>query len=167
MMVKKAGADYIILGHSENRAQGETNYLIKKKIKAALGQNLKVIFCIGETLKEKRIGKTRSVLKKQIKDSLDKNFNANKIFIAYEPIWSIGSNKIPKSDELISITLFIKKECQNIFKFRFIPKILYGGSVNGSNIKKFSLINEIDGFLIGSASYSSKKFIDIIKNYYK
>ena len=166
-MLKKAGAEYIILGHSENRSEGETNQLIKKKIISALNQKLNIIYCIGETLKEKNKGKTFSILRQQIKSSLEKKFNINKIILAYEPVWAIGTNKIPKINELVKIIKFIKSECIKIFKSKKVPKVLYGGSVNSKNIHLFSLISEIDGFLIGGASHSSKKFIDIIKNYYK
>jgi len=166
-MLKKSGGEYVILGHSENRLEGETNQLIKKKIISALNQKLNVILCIGETFKEKKRGQTFSVLKKQIRSSLEKKFNINKILIAYEPVWAIGSNKIPKTNELEDIIIFIKKEIRaNVGKNKS-PKVLYGGSVNGKNIGLFSCISEIDGFLIGGASQSSKKFIDIIKNYYK
>ena len=99
-MLKKVGAEYIILGHSENRSEGENNQLIKKKIISALSQKLKVIFCIGETLYEKKRNNTFSVLKKQIKSSLEKNFDISKIIIAYEPVWSIGTNNIPKAADL-------------------------------------------------------------------
>ena len=166
-MLKSAGAEFIILGHSENRSEGETNQLIKKKIKSALKEKLNIIFCIGETLKEKKKGKTFSILKKQIRSSLEKNFNINKIIFAYEPIWSIGTNKIPKMNELENTIKFIKNEFKKTFKTKKSPKVLYGGSVNDKNICLFSLISEIDGFLIGGASQSSKKFIDIVKNYYK
>ena len=166
-MLKKAGAEYIILGHSENRIEGETEKLIKKKIISALKQRLTIIFCIGETFYEKRKNKTFSVLRRQMKNSLVKNSKANKIIIAYEPVWSIGTNKIPKINELKNIIKFIKKEVKKILKISVNPKILYGGSVNDKNITLFSTISEIDGFLIGGASQSSKKFIDIVKNYYK
>ena len=166
-MLKKMGTEYIILGHSENRLEGETNQLIKKKIKSALNQQLNIIFCIGETYKEKKRGKTFSILKKQIKSSLEKKFNVNKIIFAYEPVWSIGTNKIPKMNELKSTIKFIKNEFKKTFKRKKPPKVLYGGSVNDKNISLFSSISEIDGFLIGGASQSSKKFIDIVKNYYK
>ena len=166
-MLKKAGAKYIILGHSENRAEGETNYLIKKKIISALKQKLNIIFCIGETLKEKNKGKTFSILREQMKSSLEKKFNINKIIFAYEPVWSIGTNKIPKMDELKKTIEFIKRDSKKIFKIEKTPKVLYGGSVNHKNIRLFSSIYQIDGFLIGGASQSSKKFIDIIINYYK
>ena len=166
-MLKKMGAEYIILGHSENRLEGETPKLIKKKIISAHNQKLNVIFCIGESNKEKRSGKTFSALSKQIKLSLDKKTNFNKIILAYEPIWSIGTNKIPNSSELEKIIRFIKNNIKKNFKTKKIPKVLYGGSVNSKNIKILSSIYEIDGFLIGGASQSVKKFIDIIKKYYK
>ena len=166
-MLKKAGAEFIILGHSENRSEGETNQLIKKKIKSALKEKLNIIFCIGETFKEKKKGKTFSILKNQIRSSLEKKFNINKIIFAYEPVWSIGTNKIPKMNELENTIKFIKNEFKKTFKTKKSPKVLYGGSVNDKNICLFSLISEIDGFLIGGASQSSKKFIDIVKNYYK
>ena len=166
-MLKKAGAEFIILGHSENRSEGETNQLIKKKIKSALNERLNVIFCIGETLKEKKSHKTFSILKKQIRSSIEKNFNMDKIIFAYEPVWSIGTNKIPKMNELKNTIKFIKGEFKKAFKAKKSPKVLYGGSVNDKNISLFSSISEIDGFLIGGASQSSKKFIDIVKNYYK
>jgi len=166
-MLKKAGAKYIILGHSENRAEGETNYLIKKKIISALKQKLNIIYCIGETLKEKNKGKTFSILREQMKSSLEKKFNINKIIFAYEPVWSIGTNKIPKMNKLKKTIEFIKRDFKKNFKTKKTPKVLYGGSVNDKNIRLFSSISQIDGFLIGGASQSSKKFIDIIINYYK
>ena len=166
-MIKKTGAQYIILGHSENRADGESNKIIKKKIITALNQNLKVIFCIGESLKQKNEGRTFSIIKKQINNSIVKNKNLDKLIIAYEPVWSIGTGKTLNTAELRKIFIYIKKYFIKNYKFKKDPPILYGGSVNEKNISKFSKISEIDGFLIGGASQSSKKFIDIIKNYYK
>ena len=166
-MLKKAGAEFLILGHSENRLEGETNQLIKKKIKSALNQQLNIIFCIGETQKEKNNDKTFAVLKKQIYQTLERKFNSNKIILAYEPVWSIGTNKIPKINELNKIIKFIKNELRKTFNKKISYKLLYGGSINPKNIHLFSSISEIDGFLIGGASQSSKKFIDIIKKYYK
>ncbi len=166
-MLKKIGAEYIILGHSENRSEGENAKLIKKKIISALNQKLNIIFCIGETSLEKKKGKTFSVIKNQIKESLEKKFNKNKIILAYEPVWSIGTNKIPNIKDLQAVIKFIKNDFKKIFKTRKSPRVLYGGSVNSKNIKSLSTVAEIDGFLIGGASQSAKKFIDIIKKYYK
>ena len=89
------------------------------------------------------------------------------IIIAYEPVWSIGTGQIPKSEELRKIFRFIKYEFKKKFNKKSYPVVLYGGSVNENNVKMLSSISEIDGFLIGGASQSPKKFIDIIKNYYK
>ena len=167
VMLKKMGAEYIILGHSENREEGETAKLIKKKIVSALNQKFNIILCVGEKFIDKKKGKTFSIIKKQINGSIEKNFNTNKIILAYEPVWSIGSKKIPKTKELMNVIRFIKNDFKKNFKTKNFPKVLYGGSVNKNNIKLLSTISEIDGFLIGGASQSSKKFIDIIKNYYK
>jgi len=166
-MLKQVGAKFVILGHSENRINGDTNKQIKMKIEQALNNKLNIIFCIGETLKEKKNKKTFSVIKKQIKNSIDKKFNLNKIIIAYEPVWSIGTGNIPRHHDLKKIFMYIKNEFKKSFKTKNFPKVLYGGSVTDRNIRFFSSIHEIDGFLIGGASTSSKKFIDIIKNYYK
>jgi len=160
-MIKSVGANYVILGHSENRKKGETDKLINHKIKSAIKAKLIVIFCIGETLTEKKRGKTRSILSKQINLGLDKIKKKSNIFIAYEPIWSIGTGNIPTSNELEKTIEFIK----NKFKGKS-PKILYGGSVNPKNISDLKRIKNLNGFLIGGASQSSKKFIDIVKKTY-
>ena len=97
---------------------------------------------------------------------LEKKFNKNNIIVAYEPIWSIGTGKIPNQNDLIKTTTHIKKVLKNIFNKKS-PPVLYGGSVDENNVNMFRQIKEIDGFLIGGASKSSKKFIDIIKNYYR
>ena len=157
-MLKNVGAKYILLGHSENRQSGETDKLINLKIKSAIKSGLKIIFCIGETLKEKRNKKTNQVLAKQINNGLKSIKNKSNIILAYEPVWSIGTGLIPKSDDLLKTVLFIK----NRFGKK-PPKILYGGSVNSNNIAQLKDIDIIDGFLVGGASQSSKKFIDIIK----
>ncbi len=165
-MIKSVGANYILIGHSDNRGEGDTDFMLKEKVKYALKNNLKVIFCIGENKIEKKNKKTFKILKKQIIKVLDKKFNKNNIIVAYEPIWSIGTGKIPKAEDLRKTTIYIKKILRNIFKNKS-PAVLYGGSVDGSNVEMFREINEINGFLIGGASKSSKKFIDIIKNYYR
>ena len=101
-----------------------------------------------------------------MKNVLDKKFNKNSIIVAYEPIWSIGTGKIPSEKDLLRTTIHIKKILKSIFKKKS-PAVLYGGSVDEKNVTIFNQIKEIDGFLIGGASKSSKKFIDIIKNYYR
>jgi triosephosphate isomerase len=158
-MLKNIGAKYVIIGHSENRQSGESNQLINLKIKSALKSGLKIIFCIGETLKEKRKKITKKILDKQLKLGLNKINSKKDIIIAYEPVWSIGTGLIPKSDDLYETVNFIKKKMRK-------NKVLYGGSVNPKNINDLKLINNIDGYLIGGASQDPKKFIDIIKKRY-
>ena len=165
-MLKNVGAKYIILGHSENRMSGETDEVIKLKVELALKNNFKVIFCIGENKTEKRKNKTVYVLKKQLYNVLKKKLNSKNLIIAYEPVWSIGTGKLPTREELINTIGQIKKNLNKIFK-KNIPPVLYGGSVDSNNIRFFKDIRAIDGFLIGGASKSSKNFIDIIKNFYK
>ena len=157
-MLKSVGAKYVIVGHSENRQLGDSDKLINLKIKSATRSGLKVIFCIGETLKQKKNKKTNQVLANQIKNGLKSIKNKSNIIVAYEPVWSIGSGLIPKSEELIKSVAYIKSKLGS----KSI-KILYGGSVNSNNVDKLKIITGIDGFLIGGASQNSKKFIDIIK----
>ena len=165
-MLRSVGAQYTLVGHSDNRGEGDTDSMLKDKVKYALKNNLKVVFCIGENKSEKKNKKTLNVLKKQLIKVLEKKFNKKNIIVAYEPIWSIGTGKIPTASELKKTTIHIKKVLKGIFK-KNSPAVLYGGSVDGSNVEMFKEIREIDGFLIGGASKSSKKFIDIIKNYYR
>ena len=166
-MIKSVGAQYMIVGHSDNRSEGDTDVMLKSKVENSLNNKLKVIFCIGENKIDKRKNRTFKVLKKQIESVLEKKFNYKDIIIAYEPIWSIGTGKIPEANDLLKTTLLIKKVLKNIFKKSSSPAVLYGGSVDANNIAQFRNLNEIDGFLIGGASKSDKKFIDIIKNYYR
>ena len=167
LMLKSVGAQYIIVGHSDNRSEGDSDQMLKSKVKNSLNNKLKVIFCIGENKLDKKKNRTFKVLKKQIENVLEKRFSYKDIIVAYEPIWSIGTGKIPEVEDLLKTTSFIKKILKNIFKKKISPTVLYGGSVDGENISQFRSLNEIDGFLIGGASKSDKKFIDIIKNYYR
>ena len=164
-MIKDLGCRYVIVGHSENRQEGETDLLLNKKIQSCLKNSLKIIFCIGENLKEKKNKKTNKILFNQITKGLKGIKNINNIIIAYEPVWSIGTGVIPKKKELKENIFFIKKILKNKFKKKYFS-VLYGGSVSPDNIKELKDIKEIDGFLIGGSSQDSKKFIDIIKKTY-
>ncbi len=165
-MLRAIGAKYTLVGHSDNRGEGDTDVMLKAKVQFALKNNLKVVFCIGENKSEKKNKKTLNVLKRQLSNVLEKKFNKKNIIVAYEPIWSIGTGRIPTAQELKKTAIYIKKVLKNLFK-KNSPAVLYGGSVDGKNVEMFKQIKEIDGFLIGGASKSSKKFIDIIKNYYR
>jgi triosephosphate isomerase len=167
LMIKSVGAQYVIIGHSDNRAEGDTDEMLKCKVENSLNNKLKVVFCIGENKEHKLNNKTFEILENQIKNVLEKKFNFKDITIAYEPIWSIGTGQIPETDDLLKTIIFVKKVLKNIFMEKSSPAVLYGGSVDGKNISQFKKLNEIDGFLIGGASKSEKNFIDIIKNYYR
>jgi len=161
-MIKEAGSKFVIIGHSESRAEGDTDNKINMKIKNAIKSNLKVIFCVGESLKEKKNNSTNTVLRKQIFNGLKKINNLRNIFLAYEPIWSIGTGIVLETNKLRTQFITIKKLLKTKYKNQNF-KVLYGGSVNPKNVKSLSEIDQLDGFLIGSASQSEKKFIDIIK----
>ena len=161
-MIKSVGGKFVIIGHSENRLEGDSNKKINLKIKSSLKENLKVIFCIGENLKEKRNKKTNKILNSQIINGLKNVKNLNNIIVAYEPVWAIGTGIIPKLNDLDKQVKTIKKILNKRFKSKN-PKVLYGGSVNSKNISDLRQISSIDGFLIGGASQKSKNFIDIIK----
>ncbi len=161
-LIKSAGASYVIIGHSENRLSGDSDKIINLKIKSALKKKLKIIFCFGETLNEKRKNKTIKVINSQISLGLKNIKNNNNIIFAYEPVWSIGTGLVPKNNILQKRVDLIKKK---IFKFCKLknPKIVYGGSVNSKNVTELKKITSINGFLIGGSSQNAKNFIDIIK----
>ena len=161
-MIKDAGAKYVIIGHSENRSKGDTNDLINKKIKSATKSNLKIIFCIGETLLERKKNITHKILKKQIFTALSKVKNKKNILFSYEPVWSIGTGIIPKISDLQKDINFISSLIKKKYSLKK-PIILYGGSVNDKNIMILKEIKDISGFLVGGASIDPKKFIDIVK----
>ena len=161
-MIKKLGAKYVIVGHSEVRSAGETDVLINRKIKTLINNNLKIIFCIGETLPQRKKKQTYRVLKNQISNGLKGIKNKKNILIAYEPIWSIGTGIIPKIVDLNNDVKHLKNFLIKKIKIKN-PKVLYGGSVNHKNITDLKKLNILDGFLIGGASHNAKKFIDIIK----
>ena len=155
------GVKYVIVGHSERRLNlNETDVDINKKIKSSIDCNLKVILCVGETLEEFNLLKKDAILKRQIKDDLMGINDLSNIIIAYEPVWSIGTNKMPNKIEIIKTVLYIKQLVKKLFKQEI--KVIYGGSINENNITMLTEINELDGFLIGQASINPNRFIQII-----
>ena len=161
-MIKRLGAKYVIVGHSEVRATGETDLLINKKIKALVDNKVKIIFCIGETLQQRKKKQTRKILLDQIFKGLKGIKKLNNVIFAYEPVWSIGTGITPQPNDLKKNIAFLRNNLLKKFRLKN-PKILYGGSVNPKNVRNFKEINIIDGFLVGGASQDSKKFIDIVK----
>ena len=155
-LIKSAGGEYVIVGHSEIRNQ-ENDILINKKIHSALKEKLKVILCIGETYKEKKKNKTLSVLKRQITIALKNIKKINNIIFAYEPRWAIGTGKSASSSQIYEILNFIHEYTYDTFS-QVDLSILYGGSVSTSNIKELLTIDKCNGFLVGGASLSLDSF---------
>ncbi len=156
--LKSLGVEYVIIGHSERRnIFKEDDILIKKKVVSALEENLKVIFCIGETLEEREMGRTLQVIKRQMLNVLP-NLQKN-IIVAYEPVWSIGTGKIPTNEEIEEVISYIKKVLREL---ELESKVLYGGSVSRENISELQKTENVDGFLIGGASIDAEHIIDIL-----
>ena len=153
--VKSLGAKYVIVGHSERRIyKHEINIDFINKINNAIENGLSIIYCIGETLSEKENGRTYEVLEKQISEVLN-NVEIKNIMIAYEPVWAIGTGKVPEKNEIKENIKFIN----NIIMEKYEEKldILYGGSVNDSNIGDLCTIKGLNGFLVGGASLDINK----------
>ena len=165
-MIKSIGCKYVIIGHSERREyQKESSNELRLKIQAAINNNMRVIYCIGEKLSE--IKNRMQVLKKQI-STLNNNLDINNIIIAYEPIWAIGSGKTPKIIEINSIHKNIRTLLSKKFGVRKSNKIsiLYGGSVNSLNASDILKLEHVDGALVGGASLKYRDFSKIIDSYY-
>ena len=159
------GVKYSLIGHSERRQMyNETDLIIGKKIKMAIKNNLYPIVCIGETNEDKAMLRTERILKKQINYAL-KNLTLEEmdnVIIAYEPVWAIGTNKIPSNQDIKSTISYIKLLISNLYGYNNI-RVLYGGSVNSKNISQLVKIDNLDGFLIGGASLKIEEFLNIIE----
>lgn len=157
------GINYSIIGHSERRINfNETNLEINSKIIDAISYGMKVILCVGETLEEKNMLKTSKVLKKQLRECLKDVNDFKNIVIAYEPVWAIGTNKIPSNNDILKTIEYIKKTVKLIYNIENI-KVLYGGSVSSNNINTLNQIENLDGILVGKASTDAKEFLKIIE----
>ncbi|WP_460176233.1 triose-phosphate isomerase [Thermodesulfovibrio hydrogeniphilus] len=165
MMLKDMGVDYVIIGHSERRKYFyETDEIINKKIKACIGQNLKVIFCIGETIEERKSNKTFEVLKRQIQNGVEGIDTLEPIVIAYEPVWAIGTGVVATEEQIKETHAFIREKLGNLYGSESDKiRILYGGSVTPENIKSIMAIDNVDGVLVGGASLDPIKFAKIVK----
>jgi triosephosphate isomerase len=167
-MLYEIGVRYVVLGHSERRALGETNELINKKIKGALVAGLRPILCVGESERDANHGYF-NLVKIQLEECLagvSKN-SISKIIVAYEPVWAISSTpnrRDATADDSREMSIFIRKILSDKFgsdagKMR----IIYGGSVNEKDAFEFLQNGGVDGLLAGKASLNAKKFVEILK----
>jgi len=168
LMLKDLECKYVIIGHSERRLfLNETDRMINKKLKKVLEKKLKPIFCIGEKKKDKEQGKAQAILKKQLENGLKKinKKEIKNIILAYEPVWAIGGGKSCSPDEAQVMRLFLKKVISQKYSRSVANeiKILYGGSVNNSNVKSFIKEAGFQGVLVGGSSLRPEEFVELIK----
>jgi triosephosphate isomerase len=167
-MVKEF-CQYVILGHSERRGLfGETDEMVHRKVKAAIENGLIPIMCVGETLQENESGITAEVVERQVNKGLEgiSKDNIEKIVIAYEPVWAIGTGRAASAEDAQRVIgSIIRKLLGNLFDDNYAQKvrILYGGSVNSANAKELFYMPDIDGALVGGASLKSADFIKIVQ----
>jgi triosephosphate isomerase len=166
-MLKAAGSQYVILGHSERRQFfGETDATVNRKIRAAITHELIPVFCIGETEKEREDNFTFSVLDKQVSSGLQEFVleDLEELVVAYEPVWAIGTGKTATSEQAQDVHQFLRSLLEKKFGDAFAQsvRILYGGSVKPNNIAELMAMPDIDGALVGGASLDAETFSKIV-----
>lgn len=167
-MLVEVGCKYAIIGHSERRTiMGETDEMVNKKIFAALKHNLTPIVCIGETLDQRELNQTFSIIETQVNAGLAglSTDEVKRIVLAYEPIWAIGTGKTATPDQAQEVHAFIRKKLTELFNTEVADtiRIQYGGSVKPENIAELMAQEDLDGALVGGASLKADSFADIIK----
>lgn len=164
LMVKDLGATWVITGHSERRhIMGESDELVAQKTRFALDSGLGVVPCVGEKLEEREANQTMDVINRQMKAIADKIEDWSKVVIAYEPVWAIGTGKTASPEQAQEVHEKIRAWLANTVSADVAKKtrIIYGGSVKGSNCKELAKKEDIDGFLVGGASLKPE-FVEIV-----
>lgn len=167
-MLKSIGVEYVIIGHSERRQYfAETDETVNKKIKSALAHGLKPIVCVGETLEQREAGETETIVTNQIAKAFEgiASENLEKIIVAYEPIWAIGTGKTATKEDANNTIMQIRKKLAEIYGQNEAEGVIiqYGGSVKSSNAKELFEMSDIDGGLVGGASLKAEEFSKIVK----
>lgn len=164
-MLLEAGARYVIVGHSERRAdQGESDAEVKGKAEAARRHGLTAIVCVGETEEERDAGRAEEVVTGQVARSVPKD-GAEGLVVAYEPVWAIGTGRIPTMEDVRAMHAAIRAELAGILGEAAAEevRILYGGSMTGENASELLAVDNVDGGLVGGASLTADKFVPIIE----
>lgn len=166
-MLKNVGCEYVILGHSERRTIfQESNLVINKKIKTTVKNNLKPIFCIGETLEERESGITFKVIEKQIAEGLEglTEKDLEHLIVAYEPVWAIGTGRNATPEQAQEVHAFIRQLISKLYSSGFADNLViqYGGSVKPENSQELMTQPDIDGALVGGACLKADSFVKII-----
>lgn len=166
-MLSKMGVEYVIIGHSERRAYfAETDETVNKKIKSALLYNLKPIVCVGESLEQRETGIAKEIITKQTELALEgiDSKDLEKIIIAYEPIWAIGTGKTATKEDANESIKWIREKIVEKYGQQVADRVIiqYGGSVKSSNAKELFEMSDIDGGLVGGASLDAEEFAKIV-----
>jgi triosephosphate isomerase len=164
-MLADAGADFTILGHSERRAlHGETDALVRAKAETARAAGLGVILCVGETEAERDSGDAETVVTRQLAGSLPQGEEAaTKLAVAYEPVWAIGTGRVPSVEDVGAMHRAIRTRLAEVYgEAAAAVRILYGGSVNAGNAAELLAADEVGGALVGGASLAAESFTAII-----
>ena len=166
-MLKSIGVEYVIIGHSERRQYfAETDETVNKKIKSALAHGLKPIVCVGETLEQRESGQTEQIVTSQVEKAFEgiPTSELEKITIAYEPIWAIGTGKTATKEDAISTIMQIRKKLAEMYGQNEANGVIiqYGGSVKSANAKELFEMSDIDGGLVGGASLKADEFSKIV-----
>jgi triosephosphate isomerase len=169
LMLKEAGAAFVLLGHSERRhVFGETDAFVHRKVLRALQDDIQPVLCIGETAKQRSAGKTEEVLRDQLVTALEgvPKEDAEKVLIAYEPVWAIGTGKTATSKHIQEAHAFCRECLAEIFGKKKAAEIaiLYGGSVKPENVAEIVAEKDVDGVLVGGAALSAESLSEIIQN---
>lgn len=166
-MLVEIGCSHVIIGHSERRKYfNEDNSLVNRKVKGALIANLTPIMCLGETLEERKKGKTLSVVERQVREGLEglESWQAERIIIAYEPIWAIGTGVNASPQQAQEVHSHIRQQLNSLFGEAGLKvRVQYGGSVKPDNITDLMAEADIDGALVGGASLKPASFAAIVK----
>ena len=158
-MLRDLGCTYVIVGHSERRANhGESDAQVRAKAKAARGAGLIPILCIGETLAERDAGEALDVVERQLAGSLPDGLKDEQIVIAYEPVWAIGTGRTPTTDDVAAVHARIRKILKDRVKNGAGARVLYGGSVKPANALELLGVANVDGALVGGASLNAADF---------
>ncbi len=163
-MLADAGAQYVIVGHSERRVtHGETDALVVQKAQAAMACGLVPIICIGETAEERDRGEATEVVRRQLQDSVPEEWAGQGVVIAYEPVWAIGTGLTPTAADIGEMHTMIRAELAKRFGDRgAATRILYGGSMKPANARDIMRMDNVDGGLVGGASLLANDFYTII-----
>jgi triosephosphate isomerase len=166
-MITEAGAEYVIIGHSERRRLfGETDAIVNRKAAAALTAGLTPIVCVGETLEEREANATLSVLDRQLKDGLDRitGEQVAALVVAYEPVWAIGTGRVATAAQAEEAHAHLRQRLRQWFGADAAERchVIYGGSVKPDNIRELVTEPDVDGALVGGASLDVRSFADIV-----